>query len=300
MKLATTTGDFFKYGLDDAGSALAVREAGFRYIDYSFDYDYNHGTGLLGDNWQAFADELLELADKNGYKYVQAHSPLGKPLVFDEAHDRFVAATRRSIESAAYLGIKNIVVHSGYRPHLTKKESFRLNKEFYEELLDVADKFDINILTENFEKMYDKECYWADSAEDVLELTEYINHPRLKICWDIGHGNMLETPPHEVLPMIKGHLAALHVQSNSGFSDDHIMPFMGTINMDSVMHGLLAAGYNGYFTFECNGTLGNWRRRKFEADTRCLVYPLEFAKRFESIMYDMGKYVLIQYDCFEE
>lgn len=78
------------------------------------------------------------------------------------------------------------------------------------------------------------------------------------------------------------------------------MPFTGTVNMESVMNGLLDIGFDGYFTFEADGMLNTWRRRKYDKDTRLQTYPIEFAKRLESLKYDMGKYVLEQYDCFEE
>ena len=42
MKLATTTGDFFRYGYNDEQSISAVVEAGFKYIDYSFSYDFHN------------------------------------------------------------------------------------------------------------------------------------------------------------------------------------------------------------------------------------------------------------------
>ena len=298
MKLATTTGDFFPFGLNVKESISAVAEAGFKYIDYSFSYDYRTGTGLLGDDYKAFAKELLKMADNLGVKFVQAHSPLGRP--FAENSEPFIAATKRSIEAAALLGIPNIVVHSGYLKGLTKEETFKRNKEFYDNLLKLTDEFDINILTENYDKMENDSCYWVDSAEDVKELVQYINHPRLKICWDIGHGNLHDLPQHEAMAMLRDHIVAFHMQGNFGLSDDHVFPFMGTINMESVMNGLLDIGFNGYFTFEADSMLYTWRRRKYDKDTRLQTYPVEFAKRLESLKYDMGKYVLEQYNCFEE
>lgn len=64
MRLATTTSDFFKYGLNVEESIMAILEAGFKYIDYSFDYDFTNKTGLLGENWEAYADGLLNMAKK--------------------------------------------------------------------------------------------------------------------------------------------------------------------------------------------------------------------------------------------
>ena len=67
------------------------------------------------------------------------------------------------------------------------------------------------------------------------------------------------------------------------------------------MHGLLDIHYEGYFTFEAGNTpLPARQRRKFEEDTRCLQLPVEFKKKYERILYEIGQYVLSQYGCFEE
>ncbi len=301
MKLATTTGDFAAYGFNAKESIAAIREAGFKYIDYSFGLDCRTRTGFYSDDWKAYGNELKDFAQKLGVSFVQAHSPMGRPLVMDGEYEQFILDTKRSIEAAAYLGIPNIVVHSGYQTGLSKEETFYKNKIFYEDLLKVAEKSGITILTENFNKMCVPGCYWVDSAEDQKSLIDYINHPLLKGCWDVGHGNLQELPQHEALKILGKDVLALHIQDNMGNDDHHIMPFMGITNIDSVMHGLIDIGYNGYFTFESdNVPYGVFRRRKFKCDTRCLQLPVEFRKRFEAILYDIGKFILTQYNCFEE
>ena len=67
MKLATTTSDFAGYGLNGEESVAAIADAGFKYIDYSFGYDFAGKTGLLCDNWQKSADRLLKLADERWF-----------------------------------------------------------------------------------------------------------------------------------------------------------------------------------------------------------------------------------------
>ncbi len=301
MKLATTTGDFSAYELDGYDSTVAIADAGFRYIDYSFQYDFDRGIGLQADDWKAYADRLLRLADQRGLQFVQAHSPMGKPLVKDGNYETFMHLTKQSIEAAAYLGIPNIVVHSGYAKDMSKEETFAQNVLFYEELLRVAEKHSVTILTENFNKMFDPHYYWVDSAEAELELVERVNHPLLQACWDTGHGNLQELPQHEALTILGSHVRGVHIQDNCGDDDYHLMPYLGTLNMDSVMHGLLAIHYDGYFTFEAGNTpFSPYRRRKFEEDTRCLGLPVSFRKQFEHILYDIGRYVLTQYQCFEE
>ena len=68
MKLATTTADFSKYGLNPKESIKEILKAGFKNIDYNFGYDHKNRCGLYSDNWQKYADELLEMA-ANGEPY---------------------------------------------------------------------------------------------------------------------------------------------------------------------------------------------------------------------------------------
>jgi sugar phosphate isomerase/epimerase len=226
---------------------------------------------------------------------------LGRPLLENGSNTEFVKFTKRSIEAAGYLGIPNIVVHTGYLPNISKEENFRRNKIFYEELLALTEKYDINILAENFDKMRRKDYYWIDSAEDLNEFVDFVNHPHLKVCWDTGHGNMQTLPQHEALKVLGKKVAALHVQDNMGYHDDHIIPFLGTLNIDSLMNGLKEINYDGYFTFEAtNIPFVSERRKKTDYNEICSKLPVEFRKKFELILYDIGKFVLTQYACFDE
>lgn len=101
MKLATTTSDFSSYAMDGYASAKAIADARFRYIDYSFQYDYNRRSGLLAGDWRPYADKLLKLADERELQFVQAHSPLGSPLVKNGQYESFMQLTKQSIEAAA-------------------------------------------------------------------------------------------------------------------------------------------------------------------------------------------------------
>ena len=94
---------------------------------------------------------------------------------------------------------------------------------------------------------------------------------------------------------------ALHVQDNYNRCDSHKAPFFGTTSWDSVMHGLKEIGFNGYFTFEADNLLtASYAKRKFDKDSRLLNPPLEFKIRLEELLYDIGKYILTSYNCFEE
>jgi len=132
-------------------------------------------------------------------------------------------------------------------------------------------------------------------------LIDFIDHPLLHACWDVGHANLQEMPQDEELRIMGSHIRALHVQDNYGATDDHVIPFSGTTSMDSLMHGLMDIGYSGYFTFEsCNILKSRAPRRPFEKDTRLFKAPLPLRIKAEELIYAIGKYTLEAYDCFEE
>lgn len=303
MKLATTTGDFNESGIINQQDAIDhIYEAGFRYIDYSFGNDYRNKNGVFGDDWQGYIKDLNKYAREKGIKFVQSHSPMGSPFSTGDDYKAFIEANKRCIEACALLGIDNTVIHSGHLKGIsTKEESFERNKAFYMDLLPFAEKHGVYILTENFNKMFDPDWYWVDNAKELLELVEYIDHPMLKVCWDAGHGNMQETPQDESLRILGKYVRALHVQDNWSFDDHHIAPYFGTLNLDSLMHGLKDIGFNGYFTFEaCSMFMPPHRKRKFDSDTRLLNPPLHIKILGEKLLYEIGKHTLTTYGCFEE
>ena len=298
MKLATTTGDFSAYASTQQESMGYIAQTSFRYLDYNFCMDYAKGNGVYASNWKEHLDDIRRHAEKLCVRFIQAHAPMGKPLA-DESGD-FCRATIRSIESCGMLGIDRIVVHSGYRKNLTREETFLENKAFFEKLFPVAEKFGVNILVENFDKMHVEDMYWIDNAADLRDLIDFVDHPLLHACWDTGHGNMQETPQDEALRILGHHVYALHVQDNYGDKDTHMAPFFGTLNLDSLMHGLKDIHYNGYFTFEAgNIFLPHNIRRPFETDHRLLRVPLSLRIQAEKLLYEIGKYTLEAYECFE-
>ena len=299
MKLATTTGDFTGYTGSQIKSLQLIREAGFRYADYNFGYDFSTRSGVYAENHQQYFEEIQVFCEQIGIKLVQAHSPMGTPLT--DPDGSFLADTIRCVQACGAWGIPNLVVHSGYTRGLTKEQTFAENKKFFEAVLAEAEKYSVNILVENFNKMVFDDVYWIDNATDLLALIEYVDHPLFHAVWDMGHGNLQPMPQHEELILLGEHVRALHVQDNMGDRDSHLQPYLGTLNPDSVMYGLEQIGYKGYFTFEVGGVFTPFANRKpFDRDTRLANPPLALKCAAERYLYELGKCVLEAYDCFEE
>lgn len=304
MKLATTTCDFDKYLNTYQEKIDAVIEAGFRYIDLNLYTIKKDDELLISSNWQDNAKRILENTQKKGASFVQAHSPGGNPIAGDAEAQVLLDATIRSIDICGVLGIPNIVVHAGMLDGISKEQSFEINREFFRKLFPAMERNNVNVLCENSTQKNMGDKYFTNSGKDVKEFVEYVNHPLFHACWDTGHGNC-EGNQYDEIVAVADDLYGVHINDNSGRGDEHILPYLGTMNMDEIMHALLDINYKGVFTFEAGSSLrpaqywqGN--RRTFEGDNRLGEPQLFMQKHLEKLMYDMGKYILESYGCFED
>jgi sugar phosphate isomerase/epimerase len=266
-------------------------------------YRFTPDCAYMQEGWEKEVDKIKNLASELGMQFVQAHSQGGNPLNHWET-DFIVAATLRSIEICARLGIKNTVVHPGCRLGLSKEEWFKECKAFYDKLLPTAEKFGVNVLCENSTQACAPGYYWANSGKDMREFIEYVNHPNFHVCWDTGHANC-EGSQYDEIMALGEHLYAIHYNDNHGNADEHILPYFGTLNHDEVMHALIDVGFKGYFTLECDSSLRqpkSWLgdRREFKKDERAIKPPAFMQQDLEKLLYKTAKYLLETYDLFEE
>lgn len=298
MKLATTTSDFTMFGASFLDSIKLIHDAGFRYIDVGVN------ESLVGhDNWREDAKRLLDYAESLDMKFVQAHSPDGNAFDWDY-RDRLVEITDRSIELCGILGIPNIVVHSGWDFTFTQDQFHEEAYKYHQLFFPTMEKYNINVLIENTtSKNLGGYAAWFTGA-DMLEFLRYANHPLMHAVWDTGHGNT-EGNQYEQLVTLGKELYGIHVHDNSEHGDEHILPYLGTLNMDDLINGLMDADYKGYFTFEVLGTLRDagsrhGKRHVFERDQRLLNPTLEMQIDLERLLYTIGKHCLSAYNIFEE
>ena len=225
------------------------------------------------DNWKEEVLKLRNYAESLDMTFVQAHSPDGKIWNPEDA-DRYVKLATRSVEICEILGIPQVVVHAGYQKDVSSDEFYEKNRDFYKRLFPIMEKTGVNVLVENTSsKNLPKEVYnHPISGKELLDFIQYVDHPLLHAVWDTGHFNT-EGPQYEQIMALGKELYGIHVHDNSGQGDEHTLPYLGIINMDDVMHGLLDVGYKGCFTFEAGGVLRrsnnrHGKRYVFEEDTR--------------------------------
>jgi len=317
MKLATTTGDFGAYSRTLSEIVTFFEGTGFKLLDLNLYRSIYPDSPFLDDRWEKWIDDAGEAAAARDMRFCQAHAPDGKLHASDEKFQVFLSTTIRSIEACAKLGVPNIVVHQqdigGFLSREYRHLNLKRNRAFFEKLFPAMEKTGVCVLIENSCDRHaptkqENTRHYGSLASELLDMVEYIDHPLVRVCWDIGHANIQGVDQYKSILELGDCLRAVHIADNYGDVDSHVAPFQGTTNMDAVMQGLLDSGYKGYFTFEASHILRdsavwpNYRREWTYRDkqvTRLMDVPLPLKRQAIKLLYEIGRHILVEYDCFE-
>ena len=301
MKIATTIGEVKGYTSTPAEAVKMYEGTGFRHLDYNFYDVLKEGDPFMADGWQEMILEAKEAAQALNMDFVQAHAPNCKICGGDT--QREILATQRSIEACGMLGIKNMVIHSGFLTGFTYPDDMpaycRANEPFFRALIPAMEKHGVSIL---FENTTEKHCrggrFFPIYARDLNEMIAFMDHPLFDAAWDVGHANMDDIDhAAEIMEMGKN-LRAIHVHDNFGDKDIHLAPFEGTMDFDNLMRGLIDSGFAGYFTLEATRFFPYKRKTEL---TGKLAHPSKEVKKAAlRLMYLTCKDILSAYGVYED
>lgn len=245
------------------GEAEAIRliaQAGFDAYDITL--NGIEGNPIFEDNYKEYLASLKAVADEAGITCNQSHAPSSsrrddspKNQYYNEHIFDWLV---RSLEAAAYLGAKNIIVHPiNYMTYRGNEAYLKdMNMEFYRALAPHAKRVGIRIALENTGQMDKRRGIFVDSVcgsvREQIDYLETLGDDCFVACLDLGHCGLLG---HEVTDSIRAlgadRLAALHVHDNNFLEDNHTAPFCGKMEWMPILETLAHIGYRGDFTLEC-------------------------------------------------
>lgn len=182
-------------------------------------------------------------AETEGIDRLWLHAPFAEltpcaidPLVRGTALHRF----RQTLAAARSLGIRRIVFHGGFIPHVYYPEWYvEQSVLFWREFLREVPP-DMTLALENV---------MEPSPDTLVSIAAQVNDPRLGLCLDVGHANtcVSATPPEEWLTPMAPYLRHLHLHNNRGDTDLHAPLPDGTVPMarllDRALREVPAATY---------------------------------------------------------
>jgi sugar phosphate isomerase/epimerase len=96
----------------------------------------------------------------------------------------------------------------------------------------------------------------------------------LGICMDVGHAHILGDTA-DAIETASEYLITTHIHDNRRQSDDHLVPFQGSINWDATIMALEKIGYDGVLMYEVKDA---------ESPRAVLERAVAARKRLETLM----------------
>ncbi len=229
-----------QYGLElelDAFCTAANMDADFAYWDHVVRKQLTHAPA------QVLHAPFAEL-------FPCAIDPRARRL----AMERFQQAAR----IARRYGIRRMVTHLGYLPHVYYPEWFEeQSARFWREFL-ASQPEDFELLIENV----------LDEAPlSLLRMIGGIGDDRAAACLDVGHAQVISN--HSATAWIETlapYLKHVHLHNNFGASDDHNPPDLGLLDVKTLLRHLDHFAPGATITLECPDAHGavawlqGWRK----------------------------------------
>ena len=231
-------------------------EAGFRSLDINL---CRTDSPLLEKNNAAALCRVQTLLSSYGAIAHQAHAPfpIGKDAYRIPA-ENVEELLYRSLEVSSALGVSQVVFHPLRIYGSTKQERIEKNCEVLRPYGEYAKKCGVKIAVENLfcqhpenpKKLIANACA---TGEELAATVDALGEPFVA-CLDLGHAGLAGQSAAEMIRALgKSRLHALHVHDNDYFTDQHLMPYQGEIDFDSILCALAEIDYDDSFTFEAVG-----------------------------------------------
>jgi sugar phosphate isomerase/epimerase len=229
---------------------LEIAAHGFEWVEVyatrtHFDY---HNPAAIADLQQWLAEAGVQLRSihaptADSYTGGRWSGALSLASVDPETRAYTVGECERALHIARRIPTPVLVTHLGVprtqrTPHGDSRAAARRS---IEELMRIAEPLGVAIALEVIPNELSRTGSIVHFIEDDLD--------GVGICLDIGHAH-LDGDVIDAVETVSEHLIATHVHDNGGRTDDHLLPFDGTIDWAGALLAVQKVGYDGPFMFE--------------------------------------------------
>lgn len=231
---------------------LQVGSHGFRHFELyaapnHFDY---HNPQAVVDLQQWLAEAGLVLSSVHAPVSEGSVNGRAVPLMLASAdagaRARALEETEQALLIARRIAFRTFIVHLGL-PKGMQTDAADVSRDgarrSLESLHQAAAPLGVRIAVEVIANGFSRPESLVHFLEDVLETAD------VGVCLDTGHAH-LHGDVVEAIETVSEHLLAVDLHDNGGRTDDHRMPFEGSIPWADTMTSLLKVGYEGPLMLE--------------------------------------------------
>lgn len=182
--------------------------------------------------------------DIQGVPNTTLHGPFNElfPCAIDRKARALAAERyRQAIDLAKKYGSKKVIIHGGYNPWIYYPVWYvEQSVVFWKEFLKTDPGVEIVL-----ENVLETEPQW------LLDIVKAVEHPKLKLCLDIGHVNAYaKVPLMDWLELWTPYLSHFHIHNNDGSWDNHDPLDRGSIPMKEFLERAAELCPDATFTLE--------------------------------------------------
>ena len=176
--------------------------------------------------------------------------PAGR-LVDPATHRAFLRGVGETIPTARLLGADKLIVLAGDElPGVPAAAQRKAIVDALRLAAPIAADGGITLLLEPLNTRLDHVGYFLDRTLDGLSIVEEVDHPSVRLIYDIYHSCMMDELPAEILPGHGPLIAHVHAADRPGRHE----PGSGTIDWKAAIAALVACGYEGAIGLEFRPT----------------------------------------------
>jgi sugar phosphate isomerase/epimerase len=216
------------------------------------------GTHVAYANPTVVADLQEWLADA-GLTLHGIHAPVGEhfangrwgPLFSlasadEETRTRALAEAELALYVARRIPCEVFVVHLGL-PRATNPTAADNSRQAARRSIEALERLAAPLGVRVALEIIPNELSRADALVHFIE--QVLDGASSGICLDFGHAHM-DGDLVDAIETVSEHIVTTHVHDNRGRTDDHLLPFDGTIDWPAALTSLQKIGYEGTLLFE--------------------------------------------------
>ena len=215
-----------------------------------FDYD-NPGAVADLQQWLAGAGLTLHAVHApvmTAYQGGRWVGPLSLASTDADARTHAVEEAGRAIHIARRIPVPVVVMHVGLprTETSTAGDSRAAGRRSIEELHGIAEPLGVQIAVEVIPNELSRAGSLVHFVEEELD---GLDGRPIGVCLDFGHAH-IDGDLIDAIETVSEHFITAHVHDNRGRSDDHLVPFEGTIDWPSALTAVQKVGYEGPLILE--------------------------------------------------
>jgi hydroxypyruvate isomerase len=164
-----------------------------------------------------------------------------------ENHAKIEEAFRKSIPTAAKLGVANVITFSGNRGGMSDEEGTRNTIAGLNRVKKIAEDHGVTICMELLNSKMDHKDYVCDHTAWGVRVMEAVSSPRVKLLYDIYHMQIMEG---DLIRTITENIEWLGHFHTGGVPGRHELDNTQEVNWAGVMRAIATTKYSGYVAHE--------------------------------------------------